>query len=119
MSGLFIWRASYWDDSPIFGGPARVLSWVDMIYQITEFFVFLSRYYARIAEDATLSVTIRLTDTDRRALVSRGNAGPLFGGYVCLEPQVEIQREYSVSQLRASPEDLARRVIKRAFEIFQ
>lgn len=119
MSGLFFWRASYWDDSPIFGGPAKVLSWVDMIYQITEFFIFLSRYYARIVEDATLSVTIRLTDTNGRVLISRGNAGPLFGGYVCSEPEIEIEGMYSVSQLRASPEDVARPVVRRAFEIFQ
>jgi hypothetical protein len=119
MSGLFVWKASYWDDSPIFGGPVRALSWVSMIFQITEFFVFLSRYYARIAEDATLNVTIRLTDTRGRVLASRGEAGPLMADYVCSEPVVEVIGEYTVSELRASPEEAAKRVIRRVFEIFQ
>lgn len=119
LSGLFIWRASYWDDSPVFGGPKRALSWVSMIFQVTEFFLFLSRYYARVAEDATLNVTVRMTDTKGRLLISRGDAGPLFANYVCPENQVEIGGEYSVSQLRASPEGIARYVVRRIFEIFQ
>ncbi len=120
VSGLFFWRGTYWDDSPIFGGSAaRQLSWVSLIFQITEFFVFLSRYYARIAADATLSVTVRLTDTNGRILVSRGDAGPLFDDYVCADDKIEITSECSVSQLRASPEEIARPVIRRVFEIFQ
>jgi hypothetical protein len=119
-SGLFIWTGTYWDDAPVFGGAgARVLSWVSLIYQITEFFLFLSRYYARIVEDATLTVRIRLNDTNGRVLVSRGDAGPLLDNYVCSEDKIEVSGEYSVSQLRVSPEDVARPVIRRVFEIFQ
>jgi hypothetical protein len=95
------------------------LDWVDIVFQITEFFVFLSRYYARIAEEASLTVTIRLADTQGRTLISRQPAGPLFPGYVCPEPQIELTDDYSVSELRAAPEDAARPVIRRVFEIFQ
>lgn len=119
LSGLFVWRATYWDDSPKVGGPRRDMSWVNIIFQITEFFIFISRYYARIAEDATLAVSIRLTDTGGRVLVSRGDAGPLFANYVCPEDEIEIIREYSVSELRASPEEAARPIIRRVFELFQ
>lgn len=119
-SGLFIWTGTYWDDAPVFGGPgARIMSWVSLIYQITEYFLFFSRYYARIAENATLTIRIRLTDTNGRVLASTGDAGPLFDSYVCSEDEIEVSGEYSVSQLRASPEDVARPVIKRVFEIFQ
>jgi hypothetical protein len=119
-SGLFIWTGTYWDDAPVFGGRgARLMGWVNLIYQITEFFLFLSRYYARIAENATLTITIRLTDTNGRVLVSRGDAGPLFDNYVCSEDEIEVTGEYAVSQLRASPEDVARPIIRRVFEIFQ
>jgi hypothetical protein len=119
-SGLFVWRGTYWENSDVFGGPgARELSWVNVIFQITEFFVFLSRYFARVADDAALSVTVRLTDTGGRHLISREGAGPLPGEYACQEDQIEINRTYSVSQLRASPEDAAGPVIRRIFEIFQ
>ncbi|HEY6347770.1 MAG TPA: hypothetical protein VI636_00020, partial [Candidatus Angelobacter sp.] len=119
LSGLYTWRASYWDDSPVFGGPARSFSWSGIIFQITEFFIFLSRYYSRVAADANLTITIHLADTKGRVLISRGNDGPLMANYICLEPEIEVTVEYSVSQLRASPEDVARKVIRRIFEVFQ
>lgn len=118
ISGAFLWRGAYWEDAPAYGRPGTTLSFVNIIFQITEFFLFLSRYYARIADEASLRVTIRLTKTKGRQLVSL-DAGPLFDNYVCLEDKIEIIGEYSVSLLRASAEEIARRVIKRVFEIFQ
>jgi schlafen family protein len=123
LSGLFMWRSAFWEDSPEFGSfgpPGSILSFVNIIFQITEFFVFISRYYAKIAESASVSVIVRLTKTSGRHLVSMGPMhGELHGEYVCKLDEIKISGDYSVSRLRASYEEIARYVIRRVFEIFQ
>jgi hypothetical protein len=116
-SGFFLWRGAYWEDAPTHSGNGPKLSWVSLIFEITEFFLFLSRFYARIAEEASIKISIRLTNTNGRRLASFEQEF-LHNDYVCQAPEISITRTYTVSHLRAAYEIEARSLIKRIFEIF-
>jgi hypothetical protein len=95
-----------------------VLSFNGVIFGITEYFLFAKRYYEKVAPDSTVHLTIRLTDTLNRTLVSFDAAASLNGKYTCQEPQVQVDTECTVAELVASYEELARRAIRRVYELF-
>lgn len=118
-SGLFFWRGRIFEDT--YGGWAdkRVLSYSDVIYRITEMFLFLKRYYEKFAEDATLHVDVTLSDTNGRRLTPMfAKDGDLWGAYVCHEDRITFEGDYPVAQLRASDSMLARNAIRRIYELF-
>lgn len=56
QSGLFLWRRTYWEDVQDKRGDKgqRLLSFPSAIYFFTEFFIFFSRLYERIAPDVAV-----------------------------------------------------------------
>ncbi len=123
-SGLFVWRGGYWEDDPSIKarveaeyGSAKVLGFVNVIYEITEMFVFLKRYYERFAQDAAIHASIEMTGIKDRQLVT-WDVFPPLGTYASQEPRLLIESDYAVPELRASAEELAIKVISRIFEIF-
>jgi len=120
QSGLFIWRGGYREDHLEFAKQyGKALSFINVIYEITEFFVFLKRYYERVAPEATVRVSIELHDIKDRALVATDwDTATFFGTYVCKEAELLIKRDYPVAELRASTEELAIKVVQKIFEVF-
>jgi hypothetical protein len=116
-SGLFIWQAAYWEDAPIYSQEQRVISFGNVIFQVTEYFLFFQRLYERIAPEETIHVKIRMALTKDRRLKSFGE-GVLFGSFVCTDPELNLEMEVSVAELRASANEIARKIIKRIFEAF-
>jgi len=120
-SGLFVWRGGYREDGPQFNRDdlqgSHVLSFVNVIYTVTEMFVFLKRYYARVAEDAVVHVSLEMRGIKNRRLIALGDA-ILYGDFVSVEPDLTLENDYSVSELRASAEEHAISIIKRIFELF-
>src|SRR6202043_2974786 len=88
----------------------KALSFTGVILEITEHFLFAKRFYEKFALDATVTLTIRLTDTQGRVLRSYNDIreGMLFGRYACEEPQIEVQTYCTVAELVASYDELAR-----------
>lgn len=118
QSGLFIWRGAYRENEPSFTNRyGKALSFVNVIYEITEMFVFMKRYYERIASESIVQVTIQMTDIDGRALVATDEALP-FDPPVSRVPDLRIEKSYRVDVLRASAEELAIKVLEEIFEIF-
>ena len=118
-SGLFLWRGRTFEDTYGQSAAKRVLSYSDVIYRITEMFLFLKRYYEKFAEEATLHVDLTLLDTKGRKLVSMfAKDGDLHDAYICHEDQIVFEGDYAVAQLRASDSSLARIVIRRIYELF-
>ena len=121
QSGVFAWRALYWEDT-MFKSPTgeKALSFTGVILQITEYFLFAKRYYEKFAADGTVALVVRLTDTQGRVLRSYNDfrEGMLFGEYVCREPQIEVRIECTVAELAASYDELARKAIRRVYELF-
>lgn len=118
QSGVFVWKSEYWEDSrPELQGQ-RALSFVGVILNITEYFLFAKRYFEALAPDGTVCLTVRLTETQDRFLTSLGEAGDLFDVYVCHEPQIQAETICTVAELAASYDEFARKAIRRVYELF-
>jgi len=122
QSGVFAWRSTFWEDTvpSMREKGQKLLSFVGVILEITEHFLFAKRYYERLAPDATVNLTIRLTGTENRKLKSYNmiQEGDLYGDYICREPKVEVQTRCTVAELIASYDELARKAIRRVYELF-
>ncbi len=103
QSGLFVWRSSYWENFPDFATKhGKSLSFVNVIYTVTEFLVFLKRYYERISPDASVRFSIEMTDIKDRALVDTDwPSSPVLGRNIARAPGLVIEKDYTVSELRA------------------
>jgi hypothetical protein len=118
QSGLFVWRGAYREEHSDFVNKyGKALTFVDVIYEMTEMFVFLKRYYERVAPDASLRASITLHGIKNRRLIST-EQGLLFGDFISRISTLPIERDYTVPDLRASAEELAIEVIQKIFEIF-
>lgn len=116
QSGVFVWKSEYWENANLPAGQ-KALSFVGVVLEITEYFLFAKRYYEKVAPDSTVHLTIHLTDTQNRFLASFGE-GSLHGEYVCREPQIQVEAECTVAELVASYDELARKAIRRVYELF-
>jgi hypothetical protein len=118
QSGLFIWRGAYRENEPSFTNQyGKALSFVNVIYEITEMFVFMKRYYERLAPEAIALVSIEVKDINGRALVATDESLP-FDPPVSRVPDLRIDKSYRVDVLRTSAEELAIKVVQEIFEIF-
>jgi hypothetical protein len=118
QSGLFVWRGAYREDDPSFAAKyGKALSFVNVIYEMTEMFLFLKRLYERVAPEATIHVVINLRDIKDRTLVSTEVLTDI-GGYTSAEPELTIEKDYTVAELRATAEELAIAVVQKIFEVF-
>jgi hypothetical protein len=122
-SGLFVWRAAFWEDGPEFSeghrrGEGKVLSFVNVIYTVTEMFVFLKRYYSQVAEDGEVHVSLEMKGIKKRRFIALGDAMPWHGNCVSSEAEWTTEADYSVSELRASAEEIAIGFIRKIFEVF-
>ncbi|HWY69818.1 MAG TPA: ATP-binding protein [Terriglobales bacterium] len=120
QSGLFIWQGAYRENEPDFVNRyGKALSFVNVIYEITEMFVFLKRYYERVSPEDSIHVSIELTDIKDRSLAATDvDSASLLGSFYSREPSLWIDRDYTVSEVRASAEELAIKVVKKIFEVF-
>lgn len=118
QSGLFIWRGAYRENGPGFKNTyGRALSFVNVIYEITEMFVFLKRFYERAALESVVRVHIELHDIKDRPLVqTEGFPDSVAPG--SQQHKLVIERDYLVSELRTSAEEIAIKVVQKIFEVF-
>jgi hypothetical protein len=120
QSGLFVWRGLYWENFSDFAKQhGKALSFVNVIYTVTEFLLFFKRYYERISPDASIRFSIEMTDIKDRSLEATDwNTIPFMADYSAKVPSLVIERDYTVPELRASAEEIAIDVIQRIFEVF-
>jgi Putative DNA-binding domain len=120
QSGLFMWRGLYWEHSSHFKKQhEKALSFINVIYTVTEFLLFFKRYYERISPDGSIRFSIKMTDIKDRTLEATDwDALPFMGNYAAKDSSLKIEREYSVPELRATAEEIAIGVVQRIFEVF-
>lgn len=122
-SGLFICKKVFWEDVQGYksNDDKPVLSYVSSIWLITEFFLFFKRYYEEIAQESDLYIKIILNRTKNRKLVSleRGSLFHIFR-FSCFahDDSVPIEELIKVVDLRASFKEIANRVIRKIFAVF-
>lgn len=119
-SGLFVWRRAFWEDvrDHRTGEGKRTLSFISAIYSFTEFFLFLKRLYENTAPDATIHVAITLHGCRDRQLATFDASVVLGPFYVAKDNVIPVDVDITTTELRASSEDLARRLVIDVFHVF-
>jgi hypothetical protein len=117
-SGLFAWRESYMEDIKGYTDDGKkVISFVNIIYSITEYMLFLKRVYAEKIKTEQLYFSISLTDCEGRKLASL-YPGVHIWNYVSNEKVIPIEKTVDSVELQASANEIARDVIKEIFMLF-
>jgi Putative DNA-binding domain len=118
-SGLIVWRSGIWEDW--WGEPfaAHTISFISLIFSATEWLLFARRFFETVlsAEDR-VQLTVGASGIKGRKLVSADPIVQLPGEFRLDVGAFAIKEMVSVSDLRADPEAIARKIIRRIFELF-
>lgn len=118
-SGLVVWSAGFGEDTWHGLAGHNVISFVALIYSVTEWVLFAKRFYETILSvDETVHLSVKASGIKGRRLVSADPRAELHGDYRIEVSEFEIQESVGVSDLRADPEAIARRIIRRVYELF-
>lgn len=118
-SGLFVWESTIWEEqSPQFGN-TKVLSYLGTIFAVTEWMIFAQRYYETfLSIDDVIQVTLTLIDSQDRVLLALPPATELSSAYTAKIEPIKVSGTVEITDLRTDPQAVARRFIKRIFELF-
>jgi len=118
-SGLVAWRSGMGEDHwPGFAGQ-EVLSFMNLIFSVTEWTLFARRFFEPLlAVDERIEFKVGAYGIKGRRLVSEGPRLPFHQKYQTEESSFEILEALGMSDLRADPEAIARRIIRKIFELF-
>lgn len=120
QSGLFVWKRIFYED--IEGKKdregKRILSYINLMWEMTEIFVFLKQFYGRLADIKKVHVRLALNGTANRSLVSEDPLVDVRDGHVSREPSIVFEEDIPNDQLQQSPEGVANRLIMRTLLIF-
>jgi hypothetical protein len=118
-SGLFAWKRAFWEDvmGHRTGEGKRVLSFISAIYSFTEFTLFLRRLFEDTAPEATIHVQVTLHGCKDRHLASFGETF-LWPLYVAKDNVIPLELDITTTELRASADDIARRLAIDVFHVF-
>lgn len=119
-SGLFLWKRAYWEDVRGYRTEAgkKTFSFISAIYSFTEYILFLKRLYEERAPEATIHIATTLHGCKDRELTTFDASVFLWPGYVCKDDTIPLEIDVTTTELRASTEDIARRLVKDVFHIF-
>ncbi len=119
QSGLFIWRRAFWEDvegRKDNGKP--ILSFINAIYSITEFLLFLKRLYADSLQVPDIYLSIGLNRCNERKLVALDALVAFWGSDISREDVICVEEVLKVVDLQAEYKEIAAKYIKRVFQIF-
>jgi Putative DNA-binding domain len=116
FSGLFCWKSAFWENERFAG--QNVLSFIGIIFQITEFFQFLKRYYPAVPEATDITGAINIVNVRGLTLASMRPDVDLFGQYASRENLIEMSLNFNMAEIETDAEAIARRFAKRVFAVF-
>jgi hypothetical protein len=118
-SGLVVWSCGIGEDTWHGLAGQNVISFVALIYSVTEWVLFATRFYeAILSVDERVHLTVCASGIKGRRLISVDPSAVLYGDFRIEVPEFEISETAGVSELRADSETIARRIIRRIFELF-
>jgi hypothetical protein len=121
LSAHFKWRRVFREDLMEVAAKYDakcVLSFVGVIYSVTEYFIFFERFYGSIIPDGSIRYRIALHGVKGRKLISTDWFVDLYGSYAAQEDSIVIEGTVGVVELRASVRQQAANVIKKIFILF-
>lgn len=118
-SGLVVWSCGIGEDTWHGLAGQNVISFISLIYSVTEWVLFAKRLYETILSvDELVHLNVRASGISGRRLISADPRVELYGDFRIEVPDFEIYETVGVSELRADSEVIARRIIRRIFELF-
>jgi hypothetical protein len=118
QSGLFAWQGVFWEDGSPLDSGKKDMTFINGIWQMVEFFLFLSRYYEFLQDDEGVSIQIEATGLQDRELTARDPLVSWDGGYVSKVQSFTFDRTVRAVELKASPLDLAAESSRRLLLLF-
>ncbi|MGB9121301.1 MAG: ATP-binding protein [Candidatus Angelobacter sp.] len=118
-SGLFHWKGALWEESARGYADSNILDWTGVILDFTEWLLFAQRYYEQFLEMSDrLNVKFVLSKAQGRTLVAPPDSMPLWDRFSSRENEIILQELLDVVELRVDAAAIARRFVRRTFEIF-
>ncbi|MGA2203654.1 MAG: ATP-binding protein [Terriglobales bacterium] len=118
-SGLFLWASDLWEEQASEFRGRDVLSFVGVIFSVTEWILFAKRFYeSLLTVDDAIRVDIRLSGTMNRRLIATPPAFPLLTDYSAKIDEVSTSGVVNLAELRADADAIARRFVRTIFELF-
>lgn len=115
QSGLIKWKRIFFED--IEGHrddeKRRVLSYVNLIWETTEIFLFLKQFFSNLPPHEKVRIKFTLNGTLNRALVSLDPGIDIRDGQIIREPDLVFVDEFANEKLQNSWESLAHARIMR------
>lgn len=120
QSGLFVWKKYFWEDVEKQRNEKEdrpLLSFVGVIYSVTEYMLFFKRLYAEKLKVVSIRVQIELGKCNNRQLASFESMAHLWV-YVSGEDKIVVEKDINIVDLQASFQEVAKSFIKEIFMLF-
>lgn len=118
-SGMVIWRTGAWEDYWDAFKDRKVTSFIGLIYATTEWLLFARRFFESfLAVDESVHLIVAASGIQGRKLISADPRVSFYEVYQTAVPHFKIEEVATVSELRADPEAIARRIVERIFELY-
>lgn len=119
-SGHFVCIRSLWEDMQNHKDDAgrQVLSFISAIYSLTEYLLFLKRLYENMGNIEHVHISVRLIGCRQRVLASFEPLVSLFDSYESQEETIEFSQNFQMVELQVNAEEIARRIAKNIFHVF-
>jgi len=117
-SGLFCWQGIFWEDGQPLQSGIKDLTFIGIIWEPVEFFLFLSRYYSFLQDDEGVLVRVEATGLRNRELTARDPNIVWDGGYRAGVDSFAFQRTILAVELKTAPMDFALECSRKLLLLF-
>ncbi len=118
-SGLFAWVSTFGEDDKSFRKDGKqVLDFINVIYSLTEFFLFFKRYYQEVSRNSYLNINITLVNVDNRKLICLNPEVNFHGNYFSLEKTLTYEMKIDMIDLTSSWKEKANEIARKIFLAF-
>jgi hypothetical protein len=119
QSGLILWCSGIAEDFWPAYHDKNVISFIGVIYSVTEWILFATRYFeATLSPDESVRLEIVLSGALNRRLISTDPRAIFHWVFQANVPSIQVGETIAISELRTDAEAIARRIVRKIFELF-
>ncbi|MBA7508708.1 hypothetical protein ES705_00640 [subsurface metagenome] len=119
QSGLFYWQRAFVEDiKEISYEGSRVIDFIRTIRYVTEFFLFLKRYYSSF-RNVNINVELYLSNIEDRRINTLNPALDInWHEFFSREKNIVIVKKYDISEIQLKHKEIANNIIRKIFKVF-